>query len=135
MRAVLDVNVLISVLLSPTGSPARVLLAWQAGHFDMIVSPSLLTELRRALGYPKLRRRIRPEEADGLLAWLTRSAELVPDPDMPPPTRSPDPGDDYLLALAADHDAILVSGDGHLLSMATGLPIHDPATFLTMLES
>ena len=133
MCAVLDVNVLISALLSPTGSPARLLLAWQAGRFELIVSPLLLAELRRALGYPKLRKLIAPDEAEAFVAWLTRSADLVADPGDPPPVRSPDPGDDYLVALAADQNAMLVSGDGHLLGLAGTLPVRDPATFLSLL--
>src|ERR1035437_2900249 len=36
------------------------------------------------------------------------------DPDAPPPTRAPDPGDDYLPELPAHERAILVSHDQHL---------------------
>ncbi|MBI2238632.1 MAG: PIN domain-containing protein [Actinobacteria bacterium] len=101
MRAVLDPNVIISALLSPDGSPARALREWQHGGFELVVSPLLLAELERALAYPKLRRRIPPEEAGAVVEWLARAATVVPDPDGPPPLRSPDPGDGYLIALAA----------------------------------
>jgi predicted nucleic acid-binding protein len=67
------------------------------------------------------------------VAWLSRSAVLARDPVGPPPIRSVDPGDDYLLALAADQHAVLVSGDGHLLAPAGGFPIHTPASFLALL--
>lgn len=134
MRAVIDVNVLISALLAPAGAPAQVLMAWQAGRFEMIVSPSLLAELRRALAYPKVRKRIEPAEADVFVDSLSRSADLRPDPDLPPPVQSTDPDDDYLIALAADQDAVLVTGDRHLLQVAGPLPIRDPASFLAMLE-
>ncbi len=134
MRAVLDANVIISALLSRNGSPARALLAWQQGRFELIVSPLLLAELERALAYPKLRRRIPIDEAERFLDWLARSATLVPDPDGPPPLRSADPGDDYLLALAAAENALLVSGDDHLLELSSELPIHSPARFLALLE-
>jgi uncharacterized protein len=134
VRAVVDVNVLISALLAPAGSPAQVLVAWQAGRFEMIVSPSLLAELRRALAYPKLRKRIEPDEADAFVDSLSRSADRRRDPDLPPPARSTDPDDDYLIALAADADAVLVTGDRHLLQVADTLPILDPASFLAMLE-
>lgn len=133
MRAVLDPNVLISALLSPLGAPARVLVAWQQGEFELVVSLSLLAELERALAYPKLRRRIPAAEADRVVAWLARSATMGVDPDWPPQLRSADPGDDYLLALAASEQALLVSGDDHLLSMTVGLPIHSPAGFLVVL--
>ena len=134
MRAVVDVNVLISALLAPDGAPAQVLVAWRAGRFEMIVSPGLLAELARALAYPKLRKRIELDEADTFIHSLRRSADLRPDPDLPPPARSTDPGDDYLIALAADQDAILVTGDRHLLEVADPVPIRDPASFLRMLD-
>jgi putative PIN family toxin of toxin-antitoxin system len=138
VRAVLDANVMISALLSRSGSPAVVFRAWQDGQFELIVSPLLLAELERALAYPKLRRRISAVEAAALLDWLRRAATVASDPDGPPPIRSRDPGDDYLLALAAAEDALLVSGDEHLLSLegslAGRLPIHSPAAFLELLE-
>ena len=131
MRAVLDVTVLISALLSPAGSPARLLAAWRAGDFELIVSPLLLAELRRALAYPKLRKRVTQAEAQVYVEWLSRAAELAIDPDTPAPVRSPDPGDDYLVSLAASQNAILVSGDAHLLGLGQALPVRDPATFLS----
>jgi putative PIN family toxin of toxin-antitoxin system len=130
LRAILDVNVLISALISPSGSPARLLLAWQEGRFELIASPALLAELRRALAYPKLERLIAPADADAFVAWLSRSALLARDATAPPPVHSIDPDDDYLLALAAEQRAELVSGDAHLLTMAGDYPIQGPADFL-----
>lgn len=130
LRAILDVNVLISALISPSGSPARLLLAWQEGRFELIVSPALVAELRRALAYPKLERLIPPADADAFVAWLSRSAVLVRDAAAPPPIHAADPDDDYLLALAAEQRAQLVSGDGHLLALAGDYPIQGPADFL-----
>lgn len=134
LRAVLDANVLISALLSRTGAPARLLLAWQQGRFELIVSPALLAELGRALAYPKLQRLIPTSDAEAFMAWLSRSAFLSRDPDASPPVRSVDPGDDYLLSLAADQRAVLVSGDGHLLALAGEFPIRTPAAFLSGLD-
>ena len=135
MRAVLDPNVLISAALSPTGAPARLLIAWQAGAFELLVSPLLLAELERALAYPKLREHIASHEARELIEWLERSATVAMDPNEPPPLRSADPGDDYLLTLAEAKRAILVSGDKHLLALAADLPILSPADFLAKLDS
>jgi uncharacterized protein len=134
LRAVLDPNVLISALLSPMGAPARVLRAWIDGAFELILSPLLLAELDRALAYPKLRRRISPDDAARFVDWLRRTATLADDPDGPAPLHSPDPGDDYLLVLATSQAAALVSGDGHLLSLDTALPIYPPAAFLRIVE-
>jgi uncharacterized protein len=133
VRAVLDANVLISAVISPRGSPAQLILAWQAGAFDLVVSPLLLTEVRRALGYPKLKRLVSPADADAFVDWLGRSAELAVDPAGPPPVRSTDPDDDYLIALAAAERALLVSGDVHLTSLANRVPVRTPAEFLSEL--
>lgn len=135
MRAVLDPNVIISALLSSSGAPARLLRAWLHGRFELIVSPLLLAELARALAYPRLRERIAPEEAHRIVEWLVDSATSVEDPTEPPPVRSPDPGDDYLIALAAGEQAVLVSGDEHLLGLADDLPVFPPARFLGLLDS
>lgn len=135
MRVVLDVNVLISALLSPTGAPALLLRAWQQGRFDLVVSALLLEELERALGYPKISSRIAPDEAAAVVDWLARTAIRAPDPVELPIVRAADPGDDYLIALAVATDAVLVSGDDHLLSVGTELPIHSPADFLELLRA
>ena len=133
MRAILDSNVVISGLLSRTGSPAQVLLAWQEGRLELIVSPRLLEELGRALAYSKLRKRIPPEEATAAVGWLAEDATLVDDPPDEPPIRSQDPGDDYLIALAARQRAALVSGDRHLLALAGRIPAYSPREFLELL--
>jgi predicted nucleic acid-binding protein len=121
VRAVLDANVLISAILSPRGTPARLLLAWQAGAFDLVVSPALLAELRRALAYPKLERLVAPADADAFIAWIGRSALLAADPDGEPPVRAVDPADD--------------SGDAHLTILTDRFPVRTPAAFLASLEA
>lgn len=129
MRAVLDPNVIISGLLSPTGNAAHLLRAWQGGEFELIVPGVLLDELQRSLGYPKLRQHISEEEADRVVQWLRESATVIEDPDAPAPVQSADAGDDYLIALAADRQAVLVSGDKHLLDLSDRIPVLTPALF------
>jgi len=135
VRAVLDVNVIVAAVLSPNGSPAAVLRRWLEGAYDLVVSPKLLDELERTLGYRKISNRVTSEEAGELLGMLRRNAEVRDDPTNDPPARSADPGDDYLIALAADARAIIVSGDRHLLDLSDELPIYAPARFLALIES
>jgi uncharacterized protein len=135
VRAVLDANVLIAAAISPRGAPARLLLAWQAGAFELVVSPLLLAELRRALAYPKLARLVPAADASACISWLGASAEVVPDPPGPPPIRSMNPADDYLIALAAAERAVLVSGNKHLTVLAPRIPVRTPAVFLAELEA
>lgn len=129
MRAVLDPNILIAALLSRSGTPAQLVSRWLAGEFELVASEKLIAELERALAYRKLRTRISPEEAARFVAVLRRGAVLAPDPAQQPP-RSIDPGDDYLIALAEQERAVLVSGDQHLLALAGELPIRTARTFL-----
>ena len=135
MLAVLDPNVVISGLISRGGAPARVLLGWRNGHFEAIVSPLLLEELRRALAYPKLRRHVPPEAADAAVRWLSEGATHAPDPAGSPPVHSADPGDNYLIALAAREGAALLSGDKHLLELAGRIPVYSPRDFLDLVQT
>jgi putative PIN family toxin of toxin-antitoxin system len=134
VRAVLDPNVVISALLSREGSPARVLRAWLNGLFELVVSNELLVELESALTYPKLRARVQPSEAFEIVELLRRGASLHDDPGEAPVLTSPDPGDDYIIALAQSARAVIVSGDRHLLGLAGRLPVFSPAQFLDELE-
>jgi uncharacterized protein len=135
VRAVLDPNVIISGLLSPKGSPAHVLRAFDEGEFEAVVSDTLLDELARALAYPKLRRYVSEQDAADVVRWLAESATVTTDPEAPPPRHSADPDDDYLIALAASERAVLVSGDKHLLDLAGELPVFSPRRFLELLAT
>jgi putative PIN family toxin of toxin-antitoxin system len=131
VRAVLDVNILIAALLSPTGAAAQLVFRWLAGEFELVVSEALLAELERALAYPKVRRRITTDEAAEFVALIRRLSVLAPDSTAS--HHSADRGDDYLLALAETQRALLVSGDQHLLALAEELPINTPRGFLDTL--
>lgn len=135
MRAVLDPNVIISAALSPRGAPGRLFRHWLDGAYDVVVSPSLLEGLRRALSYPRLADRIPPRDAEGLVALLARAAALTEDPDQPPPVSAPDPDDDYLIALAAQSESLLISGDKDLLELAGRIPVYSPAKALELIEN
>ena len=134
MRAVLDPNVIISGLLSPRGTPAEVLRALDRGEFELIASQALLEELGRALGYPKLRAHIGGEDAVAVVRWASETATTAPSPRAATSVRSADPGDDYLIALASAHRAALVSGDKHLLSLSSEIPVFSPRDVLKLLQ-
>lgn len=134
MRAVLDPSILIAALLSPTGAPAQLVGRWLAGEFELVVSEASLAELERALAYPKLRPRVSAEEAAELLDLLRDDAVHAPDPANPP-RRSPDPGDDALLALAESERALLVTGDEHLLALAHDFPIRTARALVDQLAN
>jgi len=129
LRAVLDPNVLIAALLSPAGAPAALVLGLFRGVFELVVSEQLLQELSRARAYPKLRARVSEPDAAAFVQLLRSTATVAPDPAVAA-SRSRDPEDDYLLALAQSTAAVLVSGDLDLLSLAAQLPVMSPVDFL-----
>ena len=134
MRAVLDPNVIISAALSPGGSPGRLFRYWLDGAYDLVVSPLLLDELDRALGYSKLRDLVPPDEAKQLLELLSRAGLAIDDPHSAPDIQSPDPDDDFLIALASISRAVLVSGDKDLLGLSGQIPVYSPAEFVALIE-
>jgi uncharacterized protein len=125
------VNVYVSALLAPAGSPARVLELWADGRFDAIVSPLLLIELQRVLRRPKFRPLISAVEVDGLLSALVEEGIEFSDPAVQPGVTR-DPGDDYLVALARVSKAdLIVSGDTHLTELIEPVtPVLTPREFL-----
>jgi uncharacterized protein len=134
VRAVVDVNVLISAVLSANGSSAEILRAGRDGQFELVVSEVLLAELERALTYPKLRKHIPSEKAGAYVNWVRDHGTVAEDPTVAPPVGSRDPNDDYLLALAIDRRAYLVTGDQDLLVLGGDLPIVTPKQFLAKLR-
>ncbi len=130
----MDPGVLIAALLSRSGAPAEIILAWIEGAFELIVSPKLLDELRTVLLRPKFAKYVAPDDVDAYLLLIENGASLLPDPQSQVGL-TPDPGDDYLVELARAAAAhFLISGDPHL----TGLrrpnpPVLTPRAFLATL--
>lgn len=135
MLVVLDPNVLISAALSPSGAPARLVRLWLGGEFELLVSPTLIAEIERAMAYPKISKRVTAADATALASLLEREAQVEPDPGNRPPIEIEDPDVEYLLALAIEHHAALVSGDRHLRALANRFPVFTPADFLAKLEA
>jgi putative PIN family toxin of toxin-antitoxin system len=102
-------------------------------RFRLIVCPALVSELEDVLIRPKFRRYLTTDEALDFVALIRRIAENQPDP-IDPSQATPDPDDDYLLALAqACATDCLVSGDPHLTELInTKPPILKPRAFLEL---
>lgn len=126
---------IVSAVLSRRGTPAKLLRVWLEGAYELVVSPRLLDELARVLRYPKISRSVTRGEADELVGLLRRQALVLDDPGEPPLVSSPDPDDDHLISLAASAQAVIVSGDAHLQSLASRIPVYSPAGFLTLLPA
>ena len=107
---VVDTNVLVSALLSPASMPAQVVTLWRQGRFTLLTAAPQLDELARVTRYPKVRARLNPALAGRLVNELHDLAETVE--PLPFVDVSPDPYDNYLLAIASGgHAHSLVTGD------------------------
>jgi|ERR1700691_215325 len=110
MRVVLDTNVLVSALIIQTGNPAAIYRAWQEGRFTLLTCAEHLDEVRATLRKPALADRIKPYKAGALVNEMKKLAEIVE--GLQSVCRSPDPSDDFLLALCeAGRADYLVTGD------------------------
>lgn len=110
MRVVLDTNVLVSALISPSGAAHLVYKLWQAGEFRLISCEEQIAEMRRVTRRPAMRGWIKPAEAGRIINQIRHLAIMI-DP-VPQVAASPDPADDYLLAIAVRGRAdYLVTGD------------------------
>lgn len=106
------------------------------GQFELVVSPMLLAELAGVLGRPKFRRWLTAGEARKFVGKLRTGATLIDDPSEVA-LSTPDPDDDYLIALAQKANAdCLVSGDGDLTGLAESQPsVLTPRAFLESLDN
>lgn len=110
MRIILDTNILLSGLISPGGTPARLIEAWLDHRFILVSHALQLDELREVSRREKIRNLIRPSEAGRLINQISAVAEMPI--TLPGVTRSPDPRDDFLLGLCEAGPADwLVTGD------------------------
>ncbi len=110
MRVILDTNILVSGLISEHGTPAQLLNAWADKAFVLVTSSAQIAELHAVTHRPTVRPLITPSHAGRFINDLQRFAVVLD--RLPVVDRSPDPNDDFLLAMAevgaADY---LVTGD------------------------
>jgi len=135
LRAILDTNIYVSAALTPTGPAARIIRAWQQGQFELITSGALLSEIGDTFARPKFADRITPADRRAMLNLAGRRARLVPDLAIEHGDVPGDPDDDYLVALAREWQAALVTGDRHLLEVPNMPAVMTPRRFLNLLET
>jgi len=139
MRAVLDTNVIVSAVISPGSPPDSILRASRRGALDLVTSAPLLRELEDVLGRPRIAERLgwTPEERASFIAALADFAVIVAPKEKLHVVKA-DPADNRVLesAVAGGVDYV-VSGDHHLLDLASfeGIPIVTPARFAAVLAA
>lgn len=131
-RLVIDSNVWIAALISPTGAARQLVDAVLDNDIDILMSEATFTELVSRLDRPKFDRYREPEAWNLFLSELVELALWLEDAGSATGI-SRDPDDDKFLALAAIGQAdAIISGDRDLLELVTyeGIPILTPAQFM-----
>ena len=132
MKVVLDTNVLVAGLITPTGTCGRIVDLFTDEVIQPCVDERILREYERVLPRPRLR--IDRNDVEGTLELMHLRAEVLAPP--PLPVELPDPTDLPFLEVAAHADAVLVTGNRrHFPVEAWGdVMVLSPAEFLEFLR-
>lgn len=138
IRAVLDVNIIVSGIISPKGAPRKILELAVEEAFEAVSSLEInreaLSVLHRESIYAKYG--LSEEIIDGISAFLYEGTILTEGRYSVTKVRK-DPDDDKVIACAVEGEAdYIVSGDEHLLGLKhyKGIQILDARAFLMELR-
>jgi len=138
LRVVLDANVYVSALIRPEGAPGQIVKRFlREDSFEIVLSPAIVEETVRALGYPKVRKYIHAGVDPGL--WfedVILLAQFVAG-DHEFDGVSVDSDDDKYFAAAVESNAtLIVTGDPDLLTVKEyrGVRVVTPRVFMDLLS-
>lgn len=143
-RAVLDTDVWVSALLSPSGASAALILALEARQFQAVWSEPLWRELREVLADPELRVRYRISDAEvrllqAILRRYGRQATIRGRSGL-----CDDPGDDKVVEtallgkvayLVSHNTRHFTSGRATAHLAGAGVSVLKPGAFLAILRA
>ncbi len=129
---------LVSALIDPHGRPAQIMDYVLGGKIRLFVSPSIVTQLERVLGYPKLLKRhgLKREELGEFISDLL-SVMLLIESEETIELITEDPSDNKYLSCALNAKAdFIMSGDVHLLKLGEyrGVQTVTATEFLEIME-
>ena len=134
LRIVLDVNVLVSAMLSPSSIPGRIVGFWRQGDIELVASLEIIDKTIEVPRRPHIVKVFPIDEADlqDLRTLLIEESLLTPH-ILEVKAVEQDPEDDAIIIAAIEGKAdCIVSGDRHLKNMGSYemIPILSPAEFL-----
>ena len=137
LRAVLDASVYVSAIIQPAGPPGRLIERFlRDANFELVLTPDIVDEVLRALGYRKGRKLLRGTDAQLWFEDIVVLADVVADRQLS--RVCDDPDDDKYLAAALEGRASHVgTGDRRFLALRehAGVEIVTPRAFLDLLGS
>ncbi len=100
----LDTNIWISGAANPNGASGELLRLWRHEHrFTLLTSSAQAEEFRRTSRYQRVRAFLPKARAGALMNLINAKAEFVPVQGVP--LVSPDPDDDFIIAIAVQGEA------------------------------
>jgi len=138
LKVVLDTNIFVSSLLSKAGRPAMVIDAWRAGRYLLVTSPPIISEIKRVLEAPSIRKKygLSRDRIERLILLLEKDGIVVPGLSGVARVIPEDPTDEMFLSAALDAQVdLIISGDRHLLDLGEykGIPVVTARQFLKLL--
>lgn len=119
IKAVIDTNILVSGIISPKASPAKIISFWQQRKFILITSEEIINELKEVLSYPRIFKsyNLNIKTVDRYLKMFKAFAEVC-QPKGKIKVIEVDPEDNKFIEAALVGGAeFIVSGDRHLLGL------------------
>ena len=137
LKVVLDANIFVSAVLKPHSDLAKIFELVREDKIKLIFSEDILSEIRAALLYPKIKKRHRRTQK-GIDEFLNKAsqASILAQGRIDIDEIREDPGDNkYLTAALEAKTDFIVSGDHPLkdLKVFEGIRILDPSAFLVLL--
>jgi putative PIN family toxin of toxin-antitoxin system len=130
MKVVLDTNVLISGIYFG-GHPRKILEAWSARRFQLLVSTEILQEYLSVA--ERLADRYAGVEYESVLGLIIQNAELAQTSGLPEPVSTDHDDDKFLACALAGNSTTIVSGDSDLLNVSgyCGIKVLTPKAFIS----
>ena len=135
LRAVLDANVYVSAIIQPAGTPGRLIEGFlREANFELVLSPAIVDDVLRAVGYRKVRRLLRGADAQLWFEDVVVLGDVVADRELSGICDDPD-DDKYLAAALEGRASHVVTGDRRFLALGehAGVAIVTPRAFLDLL--
>ncbi len=138
IRAVIDTNVFVSGIISPLGSPQKILELAKKEVFKVVTSISINREILEVLhrDYIYTKYGLNEDIVDNIAAFLYEGTILTED-SYKVSRITEDPNDNEFLGCAIEGEAdYILSGDEHLLALKNyrGIQIVNADSFLKILE-
>jgi len=130
MKAVLDTNVLVSGMISPSGPPGRIVDLMRAGSLQAVVDDRILEEYSDVLRRPSMRAYFPASDAEAIAAFFAHNADHVL--ATVSVSELPDPDDAMFLEVALAAGVPLITGNTRHFPplLRAGCSVLAPAEYL-----